>query len=220
MSNKLPAKRIGRPPGADADRTKAALLDAALAAFAERGFDGASIREITGSVGVGHNLVRHYFGSKEDLWRAAVRHGLEPAAQRIIETLDPTSDRDLRRTLRAGLELLMEEAAANPQAFRLFLAEALRGGPRFDQIYDDLLEPISEALIEYARATGEIPATTDLRVLGVFVFGAVFSPFTFEGLASRVGFTPPRRGEPLDAQVDQLIEMIVTGMTRVGDGDG
>ncbi len=217
MSNKLPERRLGRPPGADADKTRAALLDAALRAFAERGFEGASIREITGAVGVGHNLVRHYFGSKEDLWRAAIRHGLEPAAARIVEMFDVGEARPLRPTLRAGLELLMVEAAANPDAFRLFLAEALRGGPRFDQIYDDVIEPISQAIFEYADVTREIPSTVDLRVLGVFVFGAAFSPFTFEGLASRLGFGPPRTDEPLDAQVEQLIDMIVAGMTRMED---
>lgn len=216
MSNKLPAKRIGRPPGADADKTKAALLDAALKAFAERGFEGASIREITGSVGVGHNLVRHYFGSKDDLWRAAVGHGLEPAAARIIEMLDPLAEQEFDVTLRAGLESLLEEVAANPDAFRLFLTEALRGGDRFDQIYEDVLEPISAAIFQYARATGEIPSTVDLRVLGIFVFGAILSPFSFEGLASRVGFTTPRDGEPLGSHAEQLIEMIVAGMTRVG----
>ncbi len=217
MSNKLPERRLGRPPGADADKTKAALLDAALRAFAERGFEGASIREITGAVGVGHNLVRHYFGSKEDLWRAAVRHGLEPAAARIVEMFDVGEARPLRPTLRAGLELLMVEAASHPDAFRLFLAEALRGGPRFDQIYDDVIEPISQAIFEYADVTREIPSTVDLRVLGVFVFGAAFSPFTFEGLASRLGFAPPRTGEPLNPQVEQLIDMIVAGMTHMED---
>lgn len=215
MSNKSSGRRIGRPPGADADKTRTAILDAALQAFAERGFEGASIREITGSIGVGHNLVRHYFGSKEDLWRAAVWHGLGPVATRITEMFDVQAARPLRPTLRAGLELLVVEAAANPDAFRLFLAEALRGGPRFDRIYDDVLEPIAGALLEYARVTDEIPSSVDLRVLGVFVFGAVFSPFTFEGFASRVGFTPPRRGGAIDDQVEQLIDMIVTGMTRV-----
>lgn len=214
MSNKSPTPRIGRPPGADADKTRAAILDAALHAFAERGFEGASIRAITGSIGVGHNLVRHYFGSKDDLWRAAVWHGLGPVATRITEMFDVRAARPLRPTLRAGLELLMVEAAANPDAFRLFLAEALRGGPRFDQIYDDVLEPISQALLAYARGTDEIPSTVDLPVLGVFVFGAVFSPFTFEGFASRVGFSPPRGDEPLDDQIEQLIDMIVAGMTR------
>jgi TetR/AcrR family transcriptional regulator len=214
MSNKA-AKRIGRPPGADADKTKAAILDAALRAFAERGFEGASIREITGSVGVGHNLVRHYFGSKDDLWRAAVWHGLGPVASRITEMFDVRAARPLRPTLRAGLELLVVEAAANPDAFKLLLAEALRGGPRFDQLYDDVLEPVAQALFAYANGTDEIPSTVDLRVLGVFVFGAVFSPFTFEGFAARVGFAQPRRGEALDRQVDQLIDMIVAGMTHI-----
>ena len=214
MSNTLEARRIGRPPGADAEQTKTAILDAALDAFADRGFDGASIREITGSIGVGHNLVRHYFGSKEDLWRAAVRHGLEPAATRIVEMFDVRAARPLRPTLRAGLEVLMAEAAANPPAFRLFLAEALRGGPRFERIYDDVLGPIAVAIFEYAAASKEIPVTVDLRVLGVFVFGAALSPFTFEGLASRLGFAPPQAGEPLNEQVELLIEMIVAGMTK------
>ena len=217
MSNSGDEKRIGRPPGADADRTRRAILDAALRAFSERGFEGTSIREITGSVGVGHNMVRHYFGSKDDLWNAAVRHGLSPAAERLTEMLDVRSaDAPLRPTLRAALEVLMTEAAANPDAFRLFLSEALRGGPRFEQIYDDVLEPLSLAIVEYAAVTDEIPSTVDLRVLGVFVFGAAFSPFTFEGFASRVGFAPPKSGEPVDGQVGQLIELILTGMTQTG----
>lgn len=214
MSNTLRERRIGRPPGADAEQTKTAILDAALAVFADRGFEGASIRDITGSIGVGHNLVRHYFGSKEDLWRAAVRHGLEPAVTRIVEMFDARAARPLRPTLRAGLEVLMTEAAANPAAFRLFLAEALRGGPRFDQIYDDVLAPIAKVIFEYAAASNELPATVDLRVLGVFVFGAALSPFTFEGLASRLAFSPPRAGEPLNDQVEMLIEMVVAGMTK------
>lgn len=215
MSNKLPAKRLGRPPGADADRTRETILDAALRAFAAGGFEGASIREITGSAGVGHNLVRHYFGSKDDLWRAAVWHGLGPIATRITEIFDVEAARPLKPTLRAGLELLVAEAAANPDAFRVLLTEALRGGPRFDQLYDDVLEPVAAALLAYAHGTDEIPSRTDLRVLGVFVFGAVFSPFTFEGFAARVGFARPRRGEELDEQVEQLIDMIVAGITRI-----
>jgi hypothetical protein len=129
---------------------------------------------------------------------------------------DVDAARPLRPTLRAGLELLLVETAVNADAFRLFLAEALRGGPRFDQIYDDILEPISRAIAAYAQVTEELPPVVDLRVVGIFVFGAVFSPFVFEGFASRVGFAPPQRGEPLDAHVEQLIDMIVAGLTRVG----
>ena len=205
--------RIGRPPGADADRTRTAILDAALAAFAERGFDGASIREITGSIGVGHNLVRHYFGSKDDLFHAAVRHGLRPITERIVAMLEQRDGQPMRLTLRVALEAIMVEAGANPDAFRLFLAEALRGGERFDRIYDEVLAPIARALFGYAASTPELSPDLDLRVAGVYVFGAVFSPFTFEGFASRVGIEPPVPGDALSQSMDQLIEMIVAGLS-------
>lgn len=98
------------------------MLDAALRAFAQRGFEGESIREVAGEVAVGHNLVRHYLGSN-----------------------------------------------------------------------------------------------VNLRVLGVFVFGAAFSPLTFEGFASRLGFTSPKPGQPLDDHVEAMIDMIVAGMSRSSD---
>ncbi len=215
MSNNSSPARIGRPPGADRDKTKAALLEAALQAFGERGFDGASIREVAAAAGVGHNLVRHYFGSKEDLWRAAVGYGLEPAAARIAEMFDLREARPLRPTLRAAVELLMSEAVANPDAFRLFFAEALRGGPRFDQIYDDVLEPIAAALFEYVQVSDEIPSDVDVRVLGIFVFGAAFSPFTFVGFSSRLGIAPPQPGESLDDSLEQLIDLIIAGVSHI-----
>jgi len=48
------------------------VLAAARAAFAERGFDGASIRAIAGAADVDPALVHHYFGTKDKLFLAAV----------------------------------------------------------------------------------------------------------------------------------------------------
>jgi AcrR family transcriptional regulator len=48
--------------------TRAALLDAARQRFRDQGFDGASVREIAGDVGVDAALVNRYFGSKEGLF--------------------------------------------------------------------------------------------------------------------------------------------------------
>jgi AcrR family transcriptional regulator len=48
------------------------VLAAARDCFAERGFDGCTIRAIAGAAGVDPALVHHYFGSKEDLFVAAV----------------------------------------------------------------------------------------------------------------------------------------------------
>ncbi|MEU4378049.1 TetR family transcriptional regulator [Micromonospora echinofusca] len=71
------ARRTGRRPG-NPD-TRQAILDAARAAFAERGFDAASIRAVAAAAEVDPALVHHYFGSKDQLFLAAMHAPVDPA---------------------------------------------------------------------------------------------------------------------------------------------
>lgn len=70
-------RRTGRRPG-NPD-TREAILTAARAAFAERGFDGASIRAIATGAGVDPALVHHYFGTKSKLFLATMNAPIDPA---------------------------------------------------------------------------------------------------------------------------------------------
>lgn len=69
--------RTGRRPGNQ--ETREAILDAARTAFAERGYDGASIRQIATSAGVDPALVHHYFGAKDRLFLAIMQAPIDPA---------------------------------------------------------------------------------------------------------------------------------------------
>src|SRR3954452_17573913 len=69
--------RTGRRPGNQ--DTREAILTAARDAFAERGFDGASIRAIAATAGVDPALVHHYFGGKDQLFLAAIEAPIDPA---------------------------------------------------------------------------------------------------------------------------------------------
>ena len=69
--------RTGRRPGNQ--DTREAILTAAREAFAERGFDGASIRAIAAGAGVDPALVHHYFGNKDQLFLAAIEAPINPA---------------------------------------------------------------------------------------------------------------------------------------------
>jgi AcrR family transcriptional regulator len=55
------------------------VLAAAREAFAEKGFDGATIRAIATAAGVDPALVHHYFGTKDALFLAAVEAPADPA---------------------------------------------------------------------------------------------------------------------------------------------
>jgi len=64
--------------------TRAAILNAAIAEFAERGFESASIRRIADRTGLQHPLITYHYRSKDILWRAAAEH----AFTRIREEWD------------------------------------------------------------------------------------------------------------------------------------
>ncbi|MFI2712589.1 TetR family transcriptional regulator [Micromonospora sp. NPDC018662] len=76
-------RRTGRRPG-NPD-TREAILAAARDAFAERGFDATTIRAVAAAAGVDPALVHHYFGAKEDLFRAAMAFPVDPA--RLLPTV-------------------------------------------------------------------------------------------------------------------------------------
>ena len=54
--------------------TRASILNAAIAEFAERGFEAASIRAIADRLGLQHPLITYHYRSKDILWRAAAEH--------------------------------------------------------------------------------------------------------------------------------------------------
>lgn len=70
-------RRRGRRRGGD--DTRSALLDAARAAFAERGYDGATVRHIAERAGVDAAMVNHWFGGKEALFTASLDIPMDPA---------------------------------------------------------------------------------------------------------------------------------------------
>src|SRR5580698_1535314 len=61
----------------DADRSRRALLDAALEEFSLRGFAGARVADIARRDEVNKQLINYYFGSKEGLYLALQRAWLD-----------------------------------------------------------------------------------------------------------------------------------------------
>ncbi|MFE4173502.1 TetR family transcriptional regulator [Streptomyces sp. NPDC056909] len=81
MTDMAPRRR-GRPARKDTDSGPSAqqkILESARAEFAERGYDKTSIRGIAKAAGVDPALVHHYFGTKDEVFAAAVEVSFEPA---------------------------------------------------------------------------------------------------------------------------------------------
>lgn len=72
----LSPKRPGRPPGPSDTRDR--ILASARELFARNGIDKTSIRAIATAAGVDGALVHHYFGTKQQLFVAAVEIPVDP----------------------------------------------------------------------------------------------------------------------------------------------
>ncbi|MER5201983.1 TetR family transcriptional regulator [Streptomyces sp. NPDC002825] len=81
MTDPAPRRR-GRPSRTEEESGPGArerILEAARAQFAERGYDKASVRGIAKAAGVDPALVHHYFGTKDEVFAAAIEVSFEPA---------------------------------------------------------------------------------------------------------------------------------------------
>lgn len=94
------APRRGRRPGAP--DTRAAILAAARTLFASGGHAGTSMRAVAAAAGVDAALVHHYFGSKDDLFVAALELPVDPRerlARVVVHGPDGAGERLLREFL-------------------------------------------------------------------------------------------------------------------------
>ena len=99
--------------------TKERILSAAESLFARRGFEGASLRQLTTAAGVNLAAVNYHFGSKEKLVEQIFRRRLDAlnnsrleALARVVGTESATIEQVLAAFIRPALELSHDESGA------------------------------------------------------------------------------------------------------------
>jgi AcrR family transcriptional regulator len=111
----------------------AAILEAAIEAFAERGYEGTSVRDVARSLGGSHNLIPNRIGSKEDLWYAAVDHAARQQYAALAMTFtDRPETEDLREPF-ARLEALVARTGSEAVGLRGARRRHDRRGPQRDE---------------------------------------------------------------------------------------
>lgn len=190
------------------------LLDAVLLAFAESGFEGTSIREVARRLGISHNLIPQRFGSKTDLWYAAVRHGFTYFDRELVEEGKRLGSDELV-IFRGLLIRLLELNALHPSLLRIINQEAGRPGPRLDYIFTNFIRPAHEFMenwMEQLAAKGRIRKPPPGLLYFLINHGAG-SLFVFHGLAERLTGTPqPQDTESIHQQAEQLVGIFLEGL--------
>src|SRR6202045_4779047 len=175
MKRRKSSGRMGRPRSFDTD----AALNRALSVFWRKGYEGASLSDLTKAVGVNRPSLYAAFGGKEALFRKALDRYLNGPAAYTQEALKETNARAVvERLLRGAADL--NTASRNPGGC-LMVQGALACGEAADSIRKELVacraagEAALRRRLQRAKADGDLSATVNpadlARYLATVVYG-------------------------------------------------
>jgi AcrR family transcriptional regulator len=193
------------------DARRAAILDAAVKLFSEKGFRGTTTRELAAAVGVTEPVLYQHFSTKSELYKAILEERAVADGRRMPENLycfgEPgEDDRQFLVRLATGI---IEWHTSNPTYIRLLLFSTLEGHELADLFHDQYTKAFLEALAQYfeTRMLAE-----DFRRMD-----PMLAAHTFVGIAAHYGMSRTifRRGAldlPQDQTVEGLVDIFLEGI--------
>ena len=158
------------------EKTRAAILDAAEAEFAEHGFDGARIDAIAAASAHNKTLIFRYFGDKLALYAEVLKRVDKQAGEPLLQLLAPllgdesilSDAKKFRQFFKAALATFFDYMAAHPRVMRMILWEHAGGWQTYVKVASIFqVEGFDrfEAFTSKARAAGLLRSNLDLSVL-------------------------------------------------------
>jgi TetR/AcrR family transcriptional regulator len=195
--------------------TRAAIMAAAVAEFAEKGYDGARVDEIAMHAGVNKNLLYHHFGSKDALFTAVLEYTYEAIRRRQkdlqLRHMDPVTG--MRKlvifTGRIWVQL--------PHFPRLLHSENLHEGhhvrqsTKIPKMYDPLLDTIRD-LLDRGVASGQFRPNIDPVDLYISITALtahyISNRYTFEAIFGKQLMTPKRIKQRFDHAAEMILRYV------------
>ena len=195
-------------------KTQEKILSAAFKAFAESGYDGASVNKIAERAGVPQPLVVYHFPSKDALWVASVEEALDQFMKRLLPELEAKSNLDPATRLSLIFREFVRYSATVPALLEIMIDANKRHGTNLTKVVENRLRPVYErlrVLIEAAQETGAIPAG-DPGLIYYSLVAVASTPFSlnreFGQLTGRDLLAP----EMVEAQADLLVRLFFPGL--------
>jgi AcrR family transcriptional regulator len=210
--------------------TRTALLQAALACFAERGFDGTSLRMIADRAQRPLSLLSHHFGNKEGLYVEVFKMMLEsPVFKKHPAPEQPGTPRDKHEAIRMLRELIhsvYQEGSPDIDLHdplhelgsRLFLQEIRSPRPSLHPLLTVHMAPRTDTIKSCIRMLRPDLDEAEVAFTGCSILGQVIGHGLLRGML-RVAwgeFPPP--GSPFQAS-ELLVDLSLNGLLGVSRSD-
>ena len=157
-----------------ATEAKVRLLEAAEDHFGDHGFAGASLRSICQAAGVNLASVKYYFGDKEGLYIATVKHAHVCNASLEMAAEFP-HDAPPREQLSAFIRIVAQRmhAPARPSAMKLMMREMADPGKAAHIIVQEFIQPMAFTLRGIIRQLMPGGDESKLLMIGFSVMGQI-----------------------------------------------
>ncbi|HMJ72129.1 MAG TPA: helix-turn-helix domain-containing protein [Solirubrobacterales bacterium] len=196
---------VKRTQAERSEATRDALIAAARALFAERGYAAVGTEEIVRAAGVTRGALYHHFGGKRDLFEAVYERIEVELAQRIAGgALDAGATSPLE-AMRAGAEMFLQ-AATEPEAQQIVLLDgpSVLGWDRWREIAAAHGLGLIEATLQAAIEAGAI-ADQPVRPLAHVLMGALDEAAMLVARAE-----DPER---MRAEVGRTLDVLLAGLS-------
>ncbi len=192
------------------EETRERIVTAAVSAFSDLGFHGASTREIASRAGTNQGLITYHFRSKDQLWRAA--------ADKVFAGLRTilagrgggrVEQHDARERARESIRQYVRFAAAHPELFRMMVEEGKSEDDRMQWLVDTHLDPLYAG---FQRLLGEtLPDVDGSVVPHVFyaLAGASSLIFAVAPECRRLTGLNPARKQAIEAHAEFVSRLFV-----------
>jgi AcrR family transcriptional regulator len=190
---------------------RAAILEAGVKLFSERGFRGTTTRALAEAVGVTEPVLYEHFKSKRELYAAIIESKSGENMAHAVELLQPLADANDDRALFVALGELVLRGFAKDQAYaRLLLSVALED-PKLGGIFYRRQRPAREALAAYLAQRMRAGAfrRVDPRVAARALLG-MFNHHGLSGMLYRDNFVKGGRR----AVVAQMVDLFLRGISK------
>jgi AcrR family transcriptional regulator len=189
------------------ERTAERILDVAEELFAERGYDGTTLRDVATRVGVRPPSLYNHFASKDALYAAVLERGIGP----VIELLARSAAAPGQHSDPANLVTdLMEILARRPAIPRLVQHETLAGGQRLAPVLRSWILPAFERAHELVAANPAAASWSreQIPLLVLAMYHVVVGYFTFASFYRDLGGDELLGEAALEAQTRFLRELV------------
>jgi AcrR family transcriptional regulator len=200
---------------AEGSDTTRRIIAAASEEFAQRGFASARVRQIVDAARVNVAAVNYYFGNKEGLYSATLRHlagGLREAPHRRQAQSAPER---LHRRIHAILERFIGPKRVSPLA-RILAHEAMTPTAHLEQLIEEMMRPELETVRLIVRElAGDDASDSDVAHAAVSVIGQCLFYLFSRGPIDRLFPELTRGPDACERLARQITDFSLAGIARL-----